>query len=432
MHGQDRSDGLDGEQLDDDRDPPYPATGEQLPEIAVPSIQRRDVLPPSADDAAAIDSFLSGYGRGYQVSIVRTAPVWCAGYLTTLPMDHGITLTEIRESYGGRRFQLRILTDAGKYVAMRTVLIADVPREDGKPIATLDRGNADAPKANPAPAASGFGELAGVLRDLLASQQAASDRQAEMLERLIMQPAAQAQAAIASPLEQIQQFGEMIRAVREITPAIAAGSEVAEGGTGETLMMKLAEQLINKWGSGGEKAAAPPKGRGLPPGRAPGAPGARPRAPIIIQGPRPAGIPAPRSAPAPIVPNATTIAAMREARTMGQPEAAPIPGTIPAAIAEGEPVANPQAPDLEPVNESSISQLAENEHGSDEEYTAEDVRDLLAGMPVDDAAEVIRDVFDGLNDEEKQRAIAILVAPPSPELQESPPDEVDDSSSDGR
>ena len=435
MHGQDRSDGLDGDQLDDDRDPPYPATGEQLPEIAVPSIQRRDVLPPSADDAAAIDSFLSGYGRGYQVSIVRTAPVWCAGYLTTLPMDHGITLTEIRESYGGRRFQLRILTDAGKYVAMRTVLIADVPREDGKPIATLDRGSAEAPRANPAPAASGFGELAGVLRDLLASQQAASDRQAEMLERLIMQPAAQAQAAIASPLEQIQQFGEMIRAVREITPAIAAGSEVAEGGTGETLMMKLAEQLINKWGSGGEKPGAPPKGRGLPPGRAPGAPGARPRAPIIIQGPRPAGIPAPRSAPAencnslpqnqaPIVPNATTIAAMREAREMvasADPE-----------FAEGEPVANPAAADLEHLDESSIPQLAENEHGSDEEYTAEDVRDLLAGMPVDDAAEVIRDVFDGLNDEEKQRAIAILVAPPSPELQESPPDEVDDSSSDGR
>jgi len=403
----DDGDGDDGE-----------GTGIGEPHSANPS----DVLPEHADDAAAIDGFLSGYGRGFQVAIVRTAPVWCAGYLTTLPMDHGITLSEIRESFGGRRFQLRILTDQGRFVKMRSVLISDVPRDDGRPIASLDRGTPETPRANPAPAASGFGELAGVLRDLLASQQAASNRQAEMLERLIMQPAAQAQAAIASPLEQIQQLGAMIQAVREITPAIAAGAEGAEGGTGEALMMKLGEKLISKWGNGGEKTSAPPKGRGLPPGRAPGAPGAR-RAPIIIQGPRPAGIPAPQHAAT--VPNATTIAAMREARAMDA-------SAEPAAIAEGEPIANPSAAASSTVDESSISQLAENEHGSDEDYTAEDVRDLLAGMPVDDAAEVIRDVFDGLNDEEKQRAIAILVAPPSAEIQESPPDEIDDPTSDGR
>jgi hypothetical protein len=380
------------------------------------SVHPGDVIPESADDAAMLDSFLSGYGRGFQVAIVRISPVWCAGYLVTMPLDHGLTLSEIRESYGGRRFQLRILTDQGRFVKMRTVLIADVPRDNGKPITSLDRGAPDVPKVNPAPAASGFGELAGVLRDLLASQQAASERQAEMLERLIMQPAAQAQAAIASPLEQIQQFGQMIAAVREITPAIAAGAEGAEGGTGEALMMKLAEKLISKWG-GGEKTAAPPKGRALPPGRAPGAPGAR-RAPIIIQGPRPAGIPAPQHAP--IVPNTTTIAAMREARAMDT-------SADPAAIAEGEPVANPAAAEIEHANESATSAQAPENEIDDQDYTAEDVRDLLAGMPVDDAAEVIRDVFDGLNDEEKQRAIAILVAPPSAELQESPPDGVDDS-----
>lgn len=403
------------------------------------SAQPGDVLPEHADDAAAIDSFLSGYGRGFQVSIIRVSPVWCAGFVTTLPMDHGITLSEIRESYGGRRFQLRILTDQGRFVKMRTVLISDVPRDEGKPITSLDRVNADAPRANPAPAASGFGELAGVLRDLLSSQQAASNRQAEMLERLILQPVAQAQAAIASPLEQIQQFGQMIQAVREITPAIAAGAEGAEGGTGETLMMKLAEKLISKWGSG-EKSSAPPKGQGLPPGRAPGrAPGAR-RAPIIIQGPRPAGIPAPRSAPV------STSAPPPATSALFPNGIAPPPTTYDthgvragcncptcrAATGDGEPVENPSAPASSTVDDPSISQLAENEHGSDEDYTAEDVRDLLAGMPVDDAAEVIRDVFDGLNDEEKQRAIAILVAPPSAELQESLPDGIDNPTSDDR
>jgi hypothetical protein len=96
--------------------------GEPLP------VSRADVLPPNADDAAAVDAFLSGYGRGFQVSIVRTAPVWCAGYLTTLPLDHGITLNEIRESYGGRRFQLRILTDQGRYAARRRSRTPRPPR----------------------------------------------------------------------------------------------------------------------------------------------------------------------------------------------------------------------------------------------------------------------------------------------------------------
>ena len=422
MHGQDRHDGYDGEQLGDEGDPPYPETGEHLPavEIAAPSVQRRDVLPPSADDAAAIDSFLSGYGRGFQVSIVRTAPVWCAGYLTTLPMDHGITLNEIRESYGGRRFQLRILTDSGKYVAMRTVLISDVPRDDGKPIATLDRGTTEIVKANPSPAPSGFGELAGVLRDLMNAQQAASERQHDMLERLISNPAAQVQAAIASPLQQIKELGEVIAAVRDMTPAAVTSAEGGGGllgGGGDDLMMKLAEKLITKWGSGGDKkaaAAAQPQ----PPGRAPGAR----RAPIIIQGPRPPGIPAPRHAP--IVPNPTTIAAMQEARTMGQPAAAPIPAPIPAPL--DTPSGSGSAP--APLNNPATVLEAPDEGDEGEEYTAEDVRDLLAGMPVDDAAEVIRDVFDGLDDEGKQRAVRIMMGQDPDELAATGDDELDNSS----
>jgi len=422
MHSQDRHDGYDGEQLGDEGDPPYPETGEQLPavEIAAPSVQRRDVLPPSPDDAAAIDSFLSGYGRGFQVSIVRTAPVWCAGYLTTLPMDHGITLNEIRESYGGRRFQLRILTDSGKYVAMRTVLISDIPRDDGKPIATLDRGTTEIVKANPAAAPSGFGELAGVLRDLMNAQQAASERQHDMLERLISNPAAQVQAAIASPLQQIKELGEVIAAVRDMTPAAVTSAEGGGGllgGGGDDLMMKLAEKLITKWGSGGEKkaaAAAQPQ----PPGRAPGAR----RAPIIIQGPRPPGIPAPRHAP--IVPNPTTIAAMQEARTMGQPAAAPIPAPIPAPL--DTPSGSGSSP--APLNNPATVLEAPDEGDEGEEYTAEDVRDLLAGMPVDDAAEVIRDVFDGLDDEGKQRAVRIMMGQDPDELAATGDDELDNSS----
>jgi hypothetical protein len=387
-------------------------------------VKRADVLPPNADDAAAVDAFLSGYGRGFQVSIVRTAPVWCAGYLTTLPLDHGITLNEIRESYGGRRFQLRILTDQGRYVAMRTVLIADVPRDDGKPLVSLDRG--EAPKSNPAPA-SGFGDLAGVFRDLLSSQQAAADRQAALLEQLIMRPAAEVQTALAaapsSPLRQIQELGEVIAAVRELAPAVSGeggggGGDLGDGG----IMLKLVEKLVSKWGDKPGAAQVPPGAPGAPgaPGRAPGAPGAR-RPPIIIQGPRPAGIPArpatsaapPAPAPAPSAPSApsaTTIAAMQDARA----------GIV-------EPVPNPAAL-LEQLDEGATLDNDGESEIDDQDYTAEDVRDLLAGMPVIDAAEVIRDVFAGLNDADKQTAIAILVGEAPAELNGTPPDGVNDPS----
>jgi hypothetical protein len=231
-------------------------TGDQLDEATKPT-NPRDVLPEHADDAAAVDAFLSGYGRGFQVSINRTAPVWCSGYLTTLPLEHGITLSEIRESYGGRRFQLRILDSSGRFVAVRSVLISDVPRDDGKPITSLDRATSpEAPHPNPAPpVASGFHELADVFREVLALQQASNDRQIAMLERLIGQPVQHAQAAILSPLEQIQQLGEVVAAVRQFAPE--GGGAAPEGGGNEAIMMKFAEKFMDKMGNRESKPAAP-------------------------------------------------------------------------------------------------------------------------------------------------------------------------------
>lgn len=362
-------------------------------ENGAPLTRPGDVLPDNPADAAAVDTFLSGYGRGFQVSIVRTAPVWCAGYLTTLPLDHGITLNEIRESYGGRRFQLRIQTDQGRYVAMRTVLISDVPRDNGKPITNLERSD-DAPRPNPAPAPSN--ELASVLRDLLAAQTAAAERQSQMIERLLSaKPVAQAQAAIANPLEQIQQLGDLIAAVRELSPA-ATVAEAASGGDGggEAVMMKLAEKLISKFGSGGGERREAPR-RALPPG-----PPRRP--PMIIKAPRPPAIApaAPPRAPAPAAPHVAIAAAPSSPSAEEIAEAA-------------EPVANP-APVSSDVDFSSTGASELPNEESADEYTADDVAALLEGMPVDDAAEVMRDVFDKLSPEDKERAIAIFMGQDEP------------------
>lgn len=383
----------------------------------------RDVLPEHADDAAAVDAFLSGFGRGYQVSINRTAPVWCSGYLTTLPLDHGITLSEIRESYGGRRFQLRILDSSGRFVAVRTVLISDVPRDDGKPLASLDRApSPEAPRANPSPpVASGFHELADVFREVLALQQAAADRQVAMLERLIGQPVAQVHAAVMSPLEQIQQLGEVISAVRELSPASAPATDAAEGGGGEAVMMKLAEKLIGKWGD--KKEAAPHAGA---PGairhagpRPPGVPGAR-RSPIVVRPARPPAIASPlptAKPPAPFraVESEDTPTAEEE---IGQTRESTIETPTPNPATSSSTVNDSSIPEDGNVDDSSISASSENAPGGGEEYTAEDVRDLLEGMPVDHAAAVMRDVFDKLSPEEKDRAIAIFTGQVKADLDE--------------
>lgn len=92
-----------------------------------------------------------------------------------------------------------------------------------------------------------------------------------------------------------------------------------------------------------------------------------------------------------------------------------------------EPVPNPAAL-LEQLDEGATLDNDGESEIDDQDYTAEDVRDLLAGMPVIDAAEVIRDVFAGLNDADKQTAIAILVGEAPAELNGTPPDGVNDPS----
>jgi hypothetical protein len=110
---------------------------------------------------------------------------------------------------------------------------------------------------------------------------------------------------------------------------------------------------------------------------------------------------------------------MHEARGMNAPAAlGAVPlDTPPDSGSAPVPLNNP-ATVLEPA--------AEGDEG--DEYTAEDVRDLLAGMPVDDAAEVIRDVFDGLTDEGKQRAVRIMLGEPPDELNATEGDGLDISS----
>lgn len=95
--------------------------------------QTGEIELPKTDEKEELEAIMANLGgKGYQLVIHRTAPAWCGGYLDTLPMDEPITLADIRDSYGGKRFQLKVQKPEGGYLLTRSIRIAGEPKVDGK------------------------------------------------------------------------------------------------------------------------------------------------------------------------------------------------------------------------------------------------------------------------------------------------------------
>lgn len=327
-------------------------------------------------DPADVDQFLSQFGSGHMVQIKRTAPLWCTGYITNVPLEHGLTLQEIRESYGGRRFRLRVMNERGTYVTQRTIEIADVPRENGVPIVNLDRGvEPEKPAAPPAPARSELGEFAGVMRDLMAQNQMMFARQSEIVEKLLLAPPEPEPAPLAlpNPIDSVGQTIDLIASIRDLFPAAVASTAPEGEGTAQYLAIaeKILDKLANKRGA---PAASSRAGRGR----------------VVIRGGARSGAPAGLPTRSPAIPAA--------------PPAAPL---APVAGVDDSGISGARAP----VDESST--LAPIELGP------EDVTEALLSMPLDTAAAAIRDVFAALPPAAQKRAVDILLGSADPTLDNS-------------
>lgn len=178
-------------------------------------------------DAEAVEALLKGLaGTGHQLQIHRMTPTWCAGFLDTLPMDEGINLTELRDTFGGERLRLRVLNPNGTYKATRTIRIADKPRVRGEeikpgPLYTDGGQKIIDPAPGAAAAAAPFIEALKLQNQQTLEQlRVAQQQNQELMLEMIKQ-----KNTSSDPLEQMKTMLTMFTSVKELTDSFGGGGK---------------------------------------------------------------------------------------------------------------------------------------------------------------------------------------------------------------
>lgn len=350
--------------------PPRPgsqAPAQERPPAPVPFSDNDN----EASQVAEVERLLADVGPGYEVSIFRTAPLWCRGYLDRLPLDtNGLTVGDIKEAWGGKKFRLNIHAPHGRgQIRSLTLPIDDVPRRNGRQIRPEEE-DSDPPRAAEGAPDSRPSPIRQVI-DLLTAQ---VERQAALLDRALeaRQVAQPAQLAPqVDPMAAITQAAQIAQTFRQVATQFGDQPPPEADPTSKMLEALAARFMVGDAGGG---KTAPAAGRQAAPQQR------RPPAPKVIyrQGPPPA----PGGAP---------------------PVAAPRPVA---------PAPNPQ----EDVDDS------ENDDG--------DIVDDLLSLGVDQAALAVREMFDQLTPAEQQRSVDILMGRVAPEIPVDDPATVDAQSND--
>lgn len=325
-----------------------------------PQIDEQNALPappapaPEEREALEVEELLSEcIGKGWRLAIHRTDPPWCAGYLDTWPLDGPLSLSDLREAYGGRRFRLKVLGVRSAYVRDFVVSIDDIPRRRGIPVKPLglefERELPAAPPAPATPAAPVF-DIAGFL-------ERANDRQLALMDRILEARAAPATAAsaTANPVEQIQALAEAVTKIREVSGMF--GVEQDSTNNMLEMFMKLLDAKEKKDSAQERRQRQQPQRRQIagPPG-----------APVQQQ---------------------------QQAGPPQQQNQGPAPGPPPGQGGEER-----QAPPLAAVPEDQAPEPEDI-----------DPAELLAQYDPEEAGQAIRDYFEGLPPLEAQKALSAVL-----------------------
>jgi len=295
------------EMEDNDREFLPPSSLNEEPETAAPVAVRvaGPVAGPEDVPQDVLDFCAGEYGNGQQLSITRLAPHWCAGYLDTLPLDAPVSLAEIRDNWGGKRFQLRVLDSHGRYVKAYNVRIDGPPKRNGRLVTPemeyeFKQGNPAAIQHfTPTPIPDGPNPT----KELLEFFKAQTAAQQALINDLFLR--AVTPAASGGPAGGLGAIGE----ARDLI-AFARELNVGEGAPADDTSNKLLEKVLDAFVSAKAKAAAP---NPAPPAQLPPFRGPQPAPRLNVQpppdlGPRRSVAP-PLVAPAPGAPPPVTIEA---------------------------------------------------------------------------------------------------------------------------
>ena len=99
----------------------------------MPNEPKVTVITPDKAQKLDIERVMSQLGEGFKLAVIRKEPVWCDGTLITEEIDPNepISIENIRQRWGGRRLQLKILNPDGSYLKSTTVSFPDPPKKEG-------------------------------------------------------------------------------------------------------------------------------------------------------------------------------------------------------------------------------------------------------------------------------------------------------------
>lgn len=217
-----------------------------------------------ARDDAEIEHILDGFaGKGYMVSIHRMQPRWCQGFLDTWPLEEAISLQDIRQEFGGRRFSLKVKRSDGSYVKTLPVWIDDEPKRDGRPIRLASQEFAD--RNTPILASGGAPQTTEILRYM----QASNDRTLKLLGDMLTAQKNAPPGTMPDIPGQLAAMSSMLDFFSKMQERIGSGGGLG-GGEQSGMAQMFMEMMRDKFASDrAESTRARPPAKALPPRRRP-------------------------------------------------------------------------------------------------------------------------------------------------------------------
>jgi hypothetical protein len=201
-----------------------------------------------------LNDVLRGLPIGWKVSVTRKKPKWAAGHLDTCELDpgEGLDLDDLRDTWGGGTYELRILDPQGYYRGKKSLQFQGAPRLDGQTIAQNTGPAAAPPPPPPPPAPHTDPALLDLLKQANANAAAAqtqmitflSARLIDMEARIMqMQKAPTAAAPAKDPIDTIRDTAEAFRALQELSGSITPPEGAAAPILGPELQKVLGSAL---------------------------------------------------------------------------------------------------------------------------------------------------------------------------------------------